>query len=422
MSAPKETPNIPFVDVGLIGMSQAVALAAGVALQVVTARHLEPPEYASFASANLIGLLCVVALVGGLPMALRREVSVRADSQAQAFSVIIRVQFPLCVGAAGLLLLLRSPLAALLSAPELHSILPVVAADVALRAGLLDPCLLLLNGAGDRITQLRLVAGFHACRVAFAVVLLVGLGFGLIGAMVALLLATTTGAGVAVVCLTMRVGLGGRGMVPLQRGRSWGLRWLGYSSGYEVAGFTLLAMNLWAVKALWPDHPELGSYAVVSTMSRFALPFGQALGSGSFRWVARAQAGGDARLRPFVRGCALALAGVSACGTLVGAGCGPVLVDVVFGHGYHPPALLCGLLFGGAGLAAMAVWLGELLGAVGRVEARFWAATASLMLCGVITLGLTREFGLNGAAWSLVIGNVLATLMLASLLSAAVKE
>jgi O-antigen/teichoic acid export membrane protein len=401
-----------------MGAVQAAAIASGVGLQVLAARSLPPREYACFASVNLVCMVLVLALVGGLPMALRREVSARPASLAGAFRAVLTTQLPLGLAAGGLLAAVRGPLGDLLASPELVPILPIVAAEVAVRAGFLDPCLLLVNAAGDRAMYVRVMAAFYACRVAFAAGLL-GFGVGLAGASAALLLAAIVAGLAAGGVLAAGVGVCGR---LGQAASGWGIGWSGFGPGYEVVAFALPAVNLWVVGALYPEHPELGAYAVITMMSRLVLPFGQVLGGGSFRWVAWANATGDVRLPAFLCRSAAVIAAVAVGGAAAAAICGPPVIGVVFGPVYANSPAVCGLLFGASGLAAGMGWAGESLGAMDRVGQRFWAAAAALGAGVAVTVLLAHVYGLTGAAAAAVIANGGAALALGRVLWAATRR
>jgi O-antigen/teichoic acid export membrane protein len=169
--------------------AQAVSLAAGLLLHATAARFLTVADYGRLAVTHSVLLVMLVALNHGIPNALRRAVSLEPALLGGAWRRMLAFHLPLAI-AVSLLLAAFAPLASRLLGDGLLTVpLQVVAADVALRAGLVEPAWLLFNGAGRHRLQAALMAAHSLFRCA-AVAGMLALGFGLTGAVAGLLGAT----------------------------------------------------------------------------------------------------------------------------------------------------------------------------------------------------------------------------------------
>jgi O-antigen/teichoic acid export membrane protein len=411
--------TLPTGRIATLGGAQVVGLAAGLLTQLLAGRALSPSEYSSFATANLISLFSLVLLIGGVPLALRRLVSLHPERFGMAVGLLLRLQLPLGVAAGAAVAGARQPLAELFNAPALAPLFVVLAIEITIRAGFLEPCNHLLNGAGLFGAQAVVTAVYSAGRLLFIAVLL-ALGTGLSGAVAGLALAALIASTLATTIVARQ---GPIVFVPPAT-VNWSqdiLHWIKYSCGYEVFSFLLVAMNLWIVKVMHPDDPQLGLYAAGTMISRASFPLAQALTGGTFAWIATAHAEGElGRVSEMLGQLSSALAVFVVPATLLAFLYGAELLEAACGPGYGGSSFLCGLLFAGTGLAATNLCLGEVLGASNRLTARLSVTVLVFVLDLPMTIVLTKFAGLEGSAWALLAGQGVLAVTLAALVRNAV--
>src|SRR5437588_12850168 len=118
-----------------VGVTQAVTVLSTFLIHVLAARTLSVTAYGSFALCALLSGGCQVLLLGGIPYALRRAVSVDRSAQSLIPRYVLLAQLPISLGV-GLVLAAAAPvLAAFLGDSELQVAVALVGAEVLFRSG-----------------------------------------------------------------------------------------------------------------------------------------------------------------------------------------------------------------------------------------------------------------------------------------------
>jgi len=403
--------------VGLFGLAQAAALAAGLALQVVVARALGAGDYGRFIVAHSVSLAALGLLMSAVPNALRRLVSVNRGNLQRAWRAVWLVQLPIAIAFAAALAGLAPLLAGAMRDVLLVPALVVVAAELAIKAGVLEPGWHLLNGLGRHALQAGLMTGHSLLRVT-CVVCLLGVSVGLVESLAGLLVSATVSAAVVVPIV--------RRLAKSTPGRPDGgfarelLRWARLAPGVDALNYLLVAANLWVLKAMTVDASLVGAYAACSMLAQAILPFSLVLSRAAFAPFARAVSeGGTAdAARLLCQASRLAILGAG-WGAAVSVGCGDAVVSLMYGSGFAAPGTLLALLVSGMAGTAWLWFLCEMLGAAGRLKARLRLMAAVFAASVAATLVLTRAFGPWGCAWTLAIAGWLGALAASVCLGAA---
>lgn len=154
------------LSVIVFSTGQLLSLVAGLALQVLVGRSLLPVEYGYFVVASTVLLALILGLVSAVPKALCRIVSVDAGQLGLAIRTLLLVQLPICCLVA-LLLVGFARLEIVHSADGILSLsLQLVAIELIIRGGLLEPAWALLNGLRYHRTQATLMLLHSMLRLA----------------------------------------------------------------------------------------------------------------------------------------------------------------------------------------------------------------------------------------------------------------
>ena len=388
----------------VLGLAEVVGLAAGFLLHVVVARSLDPADYGRFALLIVteVGLLTVAT--GGVPHALRRLVGADIGNLDEACRWAMMAQFPLGVGLGLILFLGAGPIGALLGDAGLVVPLRLLALDVAIRCGLMESHLALLNGARCYLEQGCVVAIFFLARLA-CVTLLVALSGSLAWAVLGIIVASTTA---TVLSASFIRGL--RGRVSCEPGANLAaevMAWVGLGPGYEALFALVIPANLWLVKAGVPDPTLAGWYAAGLVTAQAMSALGRALVGGTYAPLARAFADQDpAGARRSVSLAAGVMAGLFLPTCAFAAVRGEGVLGLLYGLHYRGSAHLLGILFAGAsGLVALSFY-GAVLGAAGLLGTRLRLVGCLAPGSILVTLVLIGLAGPAGAAWALLLTGI----------------
>jgi len=232
---------MPLKGIGGFGIAQIVVLATGLTLQTLTARWLSTSDYARFAMAHSVSCASAILLMSGIPNGLRRLLSASPSMLPAAWRSILYVQFPLTGVFAAVLVALAPLASSAADDPQLAIALRVVAGELLLRAGIVEPCWGILNGLGYHKLQASLIATHSllrclcvSCMLCWNPVLFNAVMCVMIGALISVVL----------VALIMR--RLSRGLVAEAGGVPAGLmmRWLTLSPVADAIGYLLVAGNL----------------------------------------------------------------------------------------------------------------------------------------------------------------------------------
>ncbi len=413
--------------------AQGVSLAAGLLLHATAARFLTVADYGRLAVTHSVLLVMLVALNHGIPNALRRAVSLEPALLGAAWRRLLTLHLPLAVGAA-VLVAVGAPWAAILFGdPLLTDALRVVAADVALRAGVVEPGWLLLNGAGRHRLQAALMATHSLCRCA-AVAGVLALGYGLIGAVTGMVLASALNVLLVVNVLPVRshrhpkreregtneeladaagykVGRDRRAISDSPFAVKDLLRWLRLAPAANLIHHVAVAGNLWLAKALTSDAEAVGVYAACYMLASTLLPTSAILSATCFRRVAglvQSEPAAAAKILRTVLGGACLLTFVSIIAISL---CGGPLLRFVFGDAFAGATRLLLLIWLGMTGTALTWFFCEMLAAAQALTVRLWAAIWSGIGSAVATTVLLPLGGLPGAAAGLLVGSILGVVL-----------
>ncbi len=394
-----------------VGATQAVAVLSNFLIHVLAARSLPATVYGSFALCALLGGGCQVLLLGGIPYALRRAVSVDPAAGAFALRYVLLGQIPISLTAALAVAAAAPALARLLADPELTAALVLVGAEVLFRTGLIDPCLQVLNGARADRLQALLAIGYHVARLVLAAVCLDAFG-GLTGGVLGLAIAAALGAALSLPILWL---LPSRGPVSAAGPALDLAAWMKTGYAHELCMFLAGAVNLWLVQFLVREREFVGVYAACTMLSRSALTLATVLIGAAFAPLARAFHDGDREgARAIVgHGCRTAVVVLLPAAAVILCYGGPLLA-ILCGPAYRGAGGAFVVLFSGFGLLGVCSCLTEVLGAAGRRHFRL--AVAAGLAGGVgggsaVLLGL---FGPGTVAWAVPLAGGIGVVALGS--------
>lgn len=390
-----------FRSASWFGMAQAVAVLAGLALQLLVARTLSPADYGRFVLAHSVLLAALVLTAGAVPNALRRLVSLDGGLVHTALRAVATWQVPIALLAGAALGVAAAPVARVLGDEPLHAALLIVAAELTVRAGLVEPCWHVLNGAGRHATQALLIGSHGLLRLA-CVAAMLSLMPSLGGALAALLLSALASAALALPILLHLAWTSPRpaGDVAIAGELR---RWLRLAPGADLLYYLLIAGNLWILKAVAADAAEVGVYAACYMLAQGLLPAGMVLSRTCFSRVAQLAGRGEGPQAAWLVGQVLRLvvpAGV--LGVVVAFACGEWIVERLFGTEYAGTGLLLGLTVCGTGCLALHWFLGEMLAAANRLRARLGVLAGVAAFSLPVTLLCARSGGPRGAAAALL--------------------
>jgi len=386
------------------GAAQGVGLTAGLLLHIVAARYLDPADYGRFAVAHSIFLVLLVLLVNAIPNALRRRVSLDAGQMGSAWRALIRLHLPLALGVSALLAAAAPLLAAGLGDAMLTGPLRLIALDVALRAGMVEPVWLLLNGAGRHRLQAALMAGHSVLRCCLVAVGVIA-GYGLTGAVAGLVASSVLSA--MLVIRLARPFCGGETPSAGGLGSARDLfRWIQWAPAANVVNHLAMAGNLWLAKAMSTDAAAVGPYAACYLLASTLLPSSAILSSSCFRRFAslvseESPAKAGAVLRAALRVVAVLGVFAAACTALWSE---PVL-RLVFGSDYAGAADVLVLLWLAMSGTALYWFFCEMLVAAECLAARLAAALITALATVSLTIVWFQRAGLPGAAAALAVSS-----------------
>jgi O-antigen/teichoic acid export membrane protein len=244
--------------VGLFGCAQLAALVAGLLPQAVVAHRLGAADYGRFAMAQSVLLTGLVLLLSAIPNALRRRVSVDAGGLHAAWRVLWFVQTPLALGCGLVLCCISAPVASMFNDRALGPALSVVAWELVVRGGVLEPAWHLLNGMARHATQATLMTVYSGLRV-LCVAGMLHWSAGLVPAVTGLVAAATVGAVLTIaVVYTVKKATPPAGQAGFAR-ELW--QWVQWAPAAELLAYLAVTTNLWTAKALLPDAESAGTYA-----------------------------------------------------------------------------------------------------------------------------------------------------------------
>lgn len=401
----------PLQSLAFFMTAQAVALVAGLALQVWTARTLSPADYGRFLVAHSLSLAIQILLASGIPNALRQLVANSPGLLPLAWRHILLLQIPLSLAAAMLLVCSASWLGWVLNDDNLTVVLQLVSVEVALRGGLLEPCWYLMNGAGWHKLQAALM-GLHAVLRLICVACLLVASPTLLAAVLGLVLSAT---GSVLLGVGAMYGRKCRARIDApsdieRRLREHLLRWLRLAPLAETLSYLTIAGNVWMLRAGIADHAEVGRYGACFALAQAVLPLGQVLSRACFSEFAQCLGSRDfrraARLLSVAIRVAILVGGLAIALVVL---YGDAVLWILYGSEYAGLGKVMAVLCMGTSVMALYGFLAEMLCAGDRLRPRL---VISLGLA-VGSLPLTYLFvlwgGTSSAAWGLVITGLAAT-------------
>jgi O-antigen/teichoic acid export membrane protein len=337
----------------LIG--EGMVLPTGIITAAFIGRMLGPGQYGILSVAMAIAATIEWTIVSLFSRATVKVVS-ETEDWGPAAATAVRLQTGLGLAGGVLLWLLANPIATALNEPALAwclrllaAAVPVVCADAA--------CRNVLTGRGQ-YRQRALASAIRWLSRLIFVVLLVGLGLSIAGALVAGMLASL--AGLLVGLTSARIPLATR--APGTHRRLWNLAVPLFALALTLR--VLDKLGLVALKALGASATEAGWYAAAQNFTiapgMFALSFSPLLLGALSTTVRRDDAAAG---RSLVRNALRLVLGLMPFAAF-GAGAAPEIVRLIYGRGFEPAATLAiPLLAGAIGVTMVSVGSGILVAA-----------------------------------------------------------
>jgi O-antigen/teichoic acid export membrane protein len=390
--------------VRVLVLAEAIGLASGLLMHVTAAHWLDPADYGRFALMIAIEVCLVTLMTGGIPQALRQLVGVSSGNLAEAIRWSARVQLPLGISLGLLIVLGAGSVGALLGDGRITSPLRILGLDVAIRCGLMETYLALLNGCRRYTLQGCVVATFFLTRFV-GVATAVALTNTPSGAVFGMMIASTVATAMAVLFVA-----GLRRQAPDSKDEGFAARamkWVRLSPCYEGLILLVSAANLLLVKAITPDAESVGVYAAGFALAQSLSAVGRALSNGTFAPLTAAFSRGctDEACR-IIRRATRELTWLLVPICTIALLCGDTVIDLFYGSRYRGPTGLVGTLFMGTGGIAALAFFGSVLGAAGRLRTRLAIMAVLTPVSILVTPACIRIAGIGGASWVLLITGV----------------
>ncbi|QDU09847.1 lipopolysaccharide biosynthesis protein [Gimesia aquarii] len=397
----------PLKSVGLFGISQLFALVAGFFLQSLVARYLQPAEYGSFVVVSTILLSLSMALVSAIPKALARFVSVDRNQLHNMWISLWTVQLPACIAIALLFGCLAPYISLLLRDFALRPLLLLITVELVVKAGVLEPSWLLLNGAGYHRIQAILIATHGGFRITCVWVLLLG-GTGLIRCFIGLAVAAILSATLSGVIVSRLARKNAKSPNNMNRDLlPEFINWLRLAPFAEVITSLLAPLNLWILKSFSTDDISIGLFAACFTLAHAIIPLGLAIPRGTFSTFSNLIANNNAEdaavlLRQILSGIfILGGLGITAAFCL-----GDTMITLLFGADFRGSGyILGGLTIGMLGITIIWV-LGDVFNASNLLRHRFYSMIVIGCLGLLFALTLIPNYGIDGVIWSMIITGI----------------
>jgi O-antigen/teichoic acid export membrane protein len=392
-------------------LSQAVTILVGLGMHAACIRALGLADYGRFVTANLIGLCCSLVLLSGIPQAVRLATAGEPRALPDARRWIIRYHLPVTVGVVAVLLAASPAVASHLGDPDLVIPLRLTAVEVAARAGLFEPWVLLLNATRRQRAQAVVQAAFALTRFA-AVGVALTTGGGLGAAVTGLTLTALAGAAAAV------AGLAAMPAATREPGDHFRHRVLGAircTVGYDLFPHLLPGTSVWVLKAAGHDPEFVGFFSACVMMSTPLVALGAVVGAGVYPDLAKGFASGDRMAARTVASNAvrvvfLAVALAAALTAARGAEVARVLSGSPAGTGFT----LCTVVVS-SGCLGVALFFMEVLAARGLLGLRLRLVLGLTLVHAALTCGLAAAAGPAGVVPAMLLTTAAAAVVTAAL-------
>jgi O-antigen/teichoic acid export membrane protein len=380
-------------------LSQAVTILAGLGTHAVCLRALGLADYGRFVTVNLLGLCCSLLLLSGIPQAVRLATAAEPGTAPEARRWIIRYHLPLTLGVVTVLLSVAPAVADHLGDPALVTPLWLTTAEVAARAGLFEPWVLLLNATGRQRAQAVVQAALAIARLA-AVGALLAAGGGLVGAVTGLTLTALAGSAAAAAGLAL---VRGKVRSPTDHFRQRVLGAIRYTVGYDLFPFLLPGTSVWVLKAAGHDAEFVGFFSACVMLFTPLVALGAVVGAGVYPDLAKGFASGDrAAARAIASHAArvvlLAVALAAALTAARGADVARVLSGSPAGTGFTLRAVVVS-----SGCLGATLFFMEVLAARGLLGLRFRLMLGLTLAHAASTCGLAAAAGPTGVVSAMLL-------------------
>ena len=377
-----------------LSAAQALVVVCGYAIHVVAARGLSSADYGRFVLVLSL-VMWVKRLESGLILPGLRKIVSEDHRRLRPALEMGAKWYAIAVACVSLAFLTAAPLLG-------HTFGDRILVPLLLLAALEIPFFGIYSLGSVCLNALRRYRLASATRVTYAVIravgacALIGLGFGVGGAVVGQIAGTLAAAGLSLAfLLDARRGMPGVEYPPLARRV---FAWTLVAAPVPVIIATLTSLDLWLVKGMLPDATA-GIYASAFTLSRLPSFMMLGLGAAVFPRVSGALAEGNHSLARSVGREAMRfviLLFVPLC--FLVAGSSSEILDLLFSARYTGADTVLAIL-----MAAMScsggLWLVcMLLAAADRPTVRLILIAALLPLCAIINALLIPRFGMIGAA------------------------
>lgn len=373
----------------LLGV-QLVFLIGGYAVHSFLGRRLGPADYGVYGVVIAFLVWMEVSLTGGFPYAIRKFGAENAELMPAIARASMRGQVVFAALLTVAAMAAAPTIAGLLHDPGLTGLIRIASIDIPIYAFYF--CFMaILNGRRSYMRQAAAMAAYAAGKVA-AVILLVALGFGVMGALIGNILASVAGLIIAVAAA---------GRIPKATPYPFN-RLVKYAGSTSILGifFTLLiSIDLFAVKAMVGTAATVGYYAAANTLARAPFLLFIGIASATLPALSKAASETDHELARKYMGQAtrlhlMLLAPVVAI--LSGAAVG--VVNLLFSDRYQSAAPALAILVVAMMLFSFLHAVYNIFVAMGDTRTPFLGTTFLIGVAAALNLWLVPDYGIVGAA------------------------
>lgn len=370
--------------------AQVVFFISGYALNAFLGRRLGPAEYGLYGVVVFATNMIRTFVSSGVPMAVTRYVSADPAQAEAVYRSGLRTQLPLAMAVSLLFFLLAKPLALILGDEHLASLFRI-AAPITIFFGLFFLVFQYYNGLKSYRRQSLLLAGSYLLRAALAILLVV-LGFGVIGAICGIVIASAIS--------WIWAALERRGAPSAETFSASTL--VRFSVPLIVAAVVqalLTDLDLMFVKRLVPGEVAAGLYTSAKSLAQMTPIAFYALSSALYPAVSSAFSSGDRPLLVRYVHQANRLLLATILPVIVVVFCNAAaLIKLVYGPAYLDAAPTLSWLTLSYGLLAAFIIHKTIITGCGRPRAAGLMTLVLLPLFAVLQLLLIPRWGLQGSA------------------------
>lgn len=375
--------------------AQFAFLVGGYAVHFFLGRRLGPADYGTFGVVMAFLVWMEVSLTGGFPYAIRKFGAEMEESLPSIARAAMRGQFVYAALIMAIALIAAPWVAAAMRDPGLTGLIRLAALDIPIYAFYFCYTAV-LNGRRDYTKQAASMVSYAAAKVA-GILILVSLGFGVVGALIGNILASVVGLAVAAM-------VAGR----LRKAPPYPIRNLiNFAGSTAVLGiaFTLLiSIDLFAVKAMLRSAEAVGYYAAANTLARAPFYLFLGIATATLPALSKAASRTDHELVSKYIGQSLRVhMMLLAPLTAIISGTAPIIINILYSERYAAAATSLAVLVVALMLFGFLHALYNILVATGDTRTPILGTTLLTATAIILNLLLLPRFGAIGAAIAAVV-------------------